>query len=449
MPNQNNDTEVIEYLCKYQVPVLSFILEDKEVEITSTDIVSFTKFDDYDKNVRSMFKIVIRVDRRKKLWLIKNKRKIICKFQLDIIGLDPVDSSSNENENVIIPQEEVFNLEFGIFFNEDEEKTDNELASASTNIDEVGNPNPNEDLETENYGEFENYLEIYLFNLELLNPSNTMCNEVYSKDTLQQMVSHILTKSGHKKVLMSPFENNKVYNELLVPAHPVYEALAYLDQYYGFYEKGSIIYYDIDTLYILNTNGKVTAKAEDEWPETTILVNKHSYSSAEQGMLRRTGEKINYIQIQETDLHINKPSIIQNDTVGSDLTMVTIDGTDITEIKADQSYIDKRNKRVKYFRKGDNQYTGKTLEARMEENEIVIQIAAANLDIRAFTPNKIFTLIFDDEEKQEKYGKWNYRISSVYHHFQIEGPLWITSIHEFVLKKTGTDHEIDESNDNV
>jgi len=449
MANEKDEIDVIDYLCKYQIPTLSFVLEDEEIQVNSTDIISLTKFDDYDSNIRSMLKLIIRIDRRKKLWLIKNKRKVICKIELVMIGLDSADSSSNENENIILDQEDIFNLEFGVFFNDDEEAYDNEMSNVSTVLDERGNDNINEDIATENYGEFENYLDIYLFNLELLNPSNTMVNEVYTKDTLQQIVAHLLTKTQHKKVIMSPFENDEVYNELLVPAHPIYEALAYLENYYGFYKTGAMIYYDIDTLYILNTNGEMSAKQEDEWIETTILINNHAYASSENGMLRRTNEKINYIQIEEKDFHVNKPSIINNNSMGSDLTMVTINGTDLQEIKADQSYTDKRNKRVMYMKQGDNKYLGSILETRMEENEIVVEIAAMNLDIRAFTPNKVFTLIFDDENKQEKYGKWKYRLVRAFHKITLDGIRWAKSVHQFALKKTQTDHEVEESHDDV
>jgi len=445
MANERDEQDVIEYICRYTISTLTFTLDDEEIAINPTDLISITKFDNYDLHIRSMLKL----SRRKKLWLIKNKRKIRCKIELNMVGVTVNEVSGAISDDVLIDQEEIFNMEFGVFFNQDEEEVDNGIANTSILVDEPTDENAKEDIFNENYAEFENYLDVYLFNLELLDPSNEICNEVYTKDTLCNIVAHMLTKSKHKKVVMSPFENDKVYNELLVPAHPMFEALCYLENYYGFYKTGGMIYYDLDTLYIVNTNGKLTAKQQDEWAETTILINDHPHAAPVSGMIRRTNEKINYIQTEEQNIQINKPSIIDNNVMGSDLTMVTTDGTELVEVKADQSYTNKRYKNLIYTKKDDNQFAANILEARKEENEAVIQITATNLDIRAFAPNKVFTLIFDNEDKQEKYGKWNYRIAQAYHDLRLEGSMWTKSTHTFILKKTGTDHEVEESNDDV
>lgn len=58
-----------------------------------------------------------------------------------------------------------------------------------------------------------------------------------------------------------------------------------------------------------------------------------------------------------------------------------------------------------------------------------------NLDIEAFTPNKVFKLVFTETTKQEKYGKFNYRLAYAYHFIEKESTEYMVSSHRFVLKK--------------
>lgn len=415
-------------LCKYRVNSLIIMKGDENIVMDHSNILSIEYLNDYEFNIMALLKISLRIDLRKKLWILKNKREILIKFELNKVGMD------SEIEKYITAEEEVWNLEFGAYFNDEDESADTEVMEDRIKLNE-GKEFQSNNIQEENYFETQNVLDMYLFPPKLLKASRYSFNKVYTENTLQNFVGQMLTESKHNNVLMSKFENDDIFKELLLPVNPVYKNLIYLDQYFGFYKKGAIIYYDIDTLYIINANGKVTAKREGEWTETTFLVTKIANSTPGHGMVRKEGEEIFYPTISEMDINPQKFSISKNVQLGSEAKMVVTDDITIDIQEAEQSYIDERNEKVTFIKK-KNKYTGSVIKSRMEENECVLYISGDNLDINAFTPNKTFQVIFDEPLKHETYGKNKYRLTYAYHYIKLESEGFMSSSHRIILKKT-------------
>lgn len=419
------------FLCKYQVGSLVFMFKDEKIVADASNVLSIEKLDDYEFNIRAIVKISLRMDIRKKLWILKNKRDIVCKFELTKIGMD------TDVEQYLTSPEPVWNQEFGIYFSDEDEAIDTKVMEERIALNE-GESFASNKIDTENYFESQNILDVYLFNQKLLNASNNVFNDVFTKNTMQQFVGRMLTATKHPSVLMSKFENDEVYTELLVPANPAYKTLIYLDQYFGFYKTGALIYYDVDTLYILNSNGEMTAKREEEWPETTILVTRIDSSSPGNGMVRKQGEKVFYVSVPDMNVNPQKFSITNNVELGSEAKVVVTDDVTVDVEEANQSYVDQRNQYITYKRKGDNKFSADILKSRMEENEVILYITGDNLDISAFTPNKTYQIVFEETTKHEKYGKFKYRLAYAYHMIRLESEGFMTASHRIILKRCGS-----------
>lgn len=422
-----DDKNDLVWMCKYQLSSLIFSKGEEKIEMDSTNVISIEKLDDFELNLRSIIKLDLRVDIRQKLWILKNRKDIVVKFALDKFGLD------REAEEVNLEPEEVWNTEFNVYLNDQDSALDTKSLEESIEANsETGDIN---DIEDQNYFESDNAFEVYLFNPKLMTASTKTFNKVFTEGSLQNFVGELLTETKHEKVLMSPFENDEIYQEILVPSNPSYKGLIYLDQYYGFYKFGAMIYYDLDKLYIINPNGKCTAKEEDEWPETTFLVSVRNMSMPGNGMVRKPDEKIFYINIPEDNLQPHQPSVSKNTEYGSAAKIVITDDIVIETGEADQSYMNQRNEFLQYNRKDDNKYTLNIVKARMEENECIIYINGDNFDINAFTLNKRYKLVFEETSKQERYGKYRYRIAYAYHFIRAESTSYLSSSHQIVLKK--------------
>lgn len=427
--------------CKYQVAHFVIMKDDERIELDHSNILSIEYMNDYEFNIMALLKVSLRIDIRRKIWMLKNKRDILVKFELNKIGMD------TDNEKYVTSPEKVWNEEFAMYFNDEDESADIGVMESRINLNEGGEFKSG-DIQGENYFESQNTLDVYLVLPELLKASRYSFNKVYTKTTLQNMVGHMLTESGHKHVLMSKFENNEIYQELLLPINPLYKNLIYLDQYYGMYKKGAIIYYDVDILYILNANGKLTAKRQDEWTETTFLISRIADSTPGNGMVRKEGESIFYPTISDSDVNPQNFSVSKNAGIGGAAKIVVTDTTDVELHEADQAITNQRNENVTFI-KDKNKFTGDVIKARMEENDCILYISGNNLDIKAFTPNKICKVVFDETSKHEKYGKSTYRMAYAYHFLKLESEGYMSSSHRTILKKTASDKDPEKSTNSL
>ena len=422
------------YMCKYKVPTFVLMLNDENIQLDPSNILSIEYMNDYEMNLRAILKVNVRLDVRRKMWLLKNKRDITVKFELNTVGMDITGEEYNTGS------EEIWNKEFCLYLPDEDEDEDVSILEERIGMNESSNFAA-ADISKENLYESQNMIDLYLFDQKFLNASNKTYNDIMTNNTLQTCVGRLLTKTGHDRVLMSRFENDEIYEELLVPANPSYKDLIYLDQYYGFYKKGAMIYYDIDTLYILNTNGKITAKAPDEWAETCFRCTPLDVSTPGNGMILSEGENKYYISINEMDVNPQKFSINNNADMGSEAKIVITDDITINIEEANQSYIGQRNEKIGYSKKDDNKFTAKIAKARMEESECQLYISGENFNINAFKPNKEFQVIFNDTGKQEKYGNYKYRLAYAYHYIRLESENYMTSSHRIMLKKRAEDDE--------
>lgn len=415
------------YLCKYNIPGLYFSVGDQTLEIGPTNIVSVEKIDDFEFAIRSIIKVSLSVDIRQKIWIIRNRKDVVCKFELDKVGYD-VDRSS-----IILGPETVWNTTFSVFLNDSDNSIDTALLEGS--IEQDKEEAQFENLQSENFYESQNIFDVYLFNKELYNASIREYNAVITSGVMQDIVAHILSSTKHKNVLMSPIQNSDLYQELLIPKNDAYKALIFLDQNYGFYEQGASIFYDVDTLYIINANGKVTAAMDDEWTETTFLISASTAATPGNGSVIKPNQKINYINITEECINPQNTSFSKDMTYGNSATVVVTDDITIDEYSTENDSMDETHDFTKYISKYDNKYTAAMMKARMEENTAIMYISGDNLDINAFKLNKTYKLIFDDVTKQERYGKFRYRITHAYHAMKSESDSTLISSHQIVLKK--------------
>ena len=416
------------YACKYRVDTFVIMMGSENIQLDASNILSIEYANDYEYNIRAMVKVTLRVDIRRKMWILQNKRDIMVKFELSKIGMDL------DSEEFITNPETVWNCEFSAYFNDEDESIDTTAMEERINLNE-NSQFASSNIQEENYFESENTIDLYLFSPNVINASNSKYNGVFTEDIIQNCVGRILTETNHRKVLMSPMENDEVYEELIVPALPAYKALIYLDQYYGFYETGAMIYYDIDTTYILNTNGRLTAKRDGEIPATCLYVTELHNSQPGNGMIRVEDSQVEYISVNDSNVNTQKPSIGKNETVGSEAKFVISDDVTVDLASADQSTMSQRNENISTIRKSDNKFVASIATARMEENEEILYFNGENIDLNTITPNKQFNVIFEDTAKNEKYGSYKYRIAYAYHCLVIKSGEYMDSSHQIVLKK--------------
>lgn len=410
------------YVCMYKVSTLVFSVGDQKISLNQSNVLSIDKTDYFEYKLRSILKVRLCIDIRQKLWILANKSDVICKFELTKFGMD------TDIENEIVGDQNAWNQEFAVYLNDDDAAIDVEALEDELKLNS-GEDFTIADTEDRDYFNGQEILDIYLYNASLLKPSTFRLDGICKSDTLSNIVGNIITKSKHKHVLMSPIENSNVYSELIMPSYKAYEALVYLDQYYGLYKAGASIFYDADGLYIINANGKSTATRKKEWPETNFLISPKSNSNPGNGMVYRQKEKTYYINIPEDNVQPNKPSDTTKMTYGDSIQIVTTDDVKVETVG------NSSNSQITYMKSTDNQFASSIIEARMNENDGVMYINGDGFDLNAFSLNKTFKLTYEDPGKQKKYGNARYRIAFAYHGLKVQTDKYMKSTHYIVLKR--------------
>ena len=431
MPLVGENDKLLIY--RYVPKVLSFIMDDKQINLDFSNIMAIEYINNYDTNLMNVLKLTLKLDYRKKLWLIKHRKKIKVKFEFAKFKVSPDMSATEDCE------EEFINDEFTPLFVENDTSIDSDLFIKL--IDESMNEE-DDDILQDNLLTSEHTIEIYLLKEDIMHSARYPVNRIFTKDTLQNIIAELLTETDHKQVIMDKFENEEEYYELLVPCLPLYKSLLYLDQYFGFYETGAVIFYDIDTLYILNAKMEDPACKDNDETHVNILVDTENYVTPGRGMVRKDSDNEFYLSMSEKELNILKYSRSKEDDTGSDITLKIVnpqltddDRSKDFKFEAEIEYLGE-NRMKKYINVDrEAKYANSVIQARLEENESVIYINADNTDVSVYKPNRVFKLIHAEEKKEKIYKKARYRISSIENYFKPEGDGVMACSHKLVLKK--------------
>ncbi|WP_171567710.1 hypothetical protein, partial [Brevibacillus sp. MCWH] len=170
--------------------------------------------------------------------IIENKLDVKFRLRFQKLVVD-------ENDKVLF-KKDVFNSIFTAFIDESTpflSKKEYEEAKKTTVLDEKGQHNA---------ALSGNDVTFYLFNESDLLNSKKIISTVISSANMTQTLAYLLSSSGINKVLMVPLDNSSSYSQIIIPPLTTLGNLIYLDNQYGFYKTGSLIFFDTDCLYILD-----------------------------------------------------------------------------------------------------------------------------------------------------------------------------------------------------
>ena len=415
------------FICGYILENFHIAKGEDRLTLKPSNVLSVDYINDYDMHICSILKVVVRLDLRQKLYILQNKRDI--RVHMELLQRD----GDIEIETWTSSPKIVFNCEFACYFSDDDENLDLDLLAARIKQNESGVATKY-DLNEENLLESENDMEFYLFDAKLLAASRYVYNKVFQETTLNNIIGQMLTESNHRKVVMSKIENPTVYKELIIPPMPVFKALIYLDEKFGLYEKGATIFYDLDTCYILNLKDEVTAWRPGEWKYTNFMIPPLDSSIPGDGMRKIPDQDQFFCSATDLEVRHQRSGSLGNASRGADMKIVSVDKNVLDILQSDSEYIESKNQSIMHI-KSENIYAKSVIKARQEENEGIVYISAAQLDISAFAPNKLYRLIYEDPTKAKKYNSNLYRLAYTNHSIRLASEEYADSSHHIVLKK--------------
>ena len=279
-----------------------------------------------------------------------------------------------------------------------------------------------------------NVSELYLWRVEIANGFKKVLNAVIKKSTMSSIIAWALGNAGINNCLMSPLENNKRYDEILIPPLPINRLLQHLDAMYGFYKNGSIIYFGLKNSYILNVNGKCTAWGRGEIQNVTLLIPKVSVteSSGDGGNVDKGGNS-HYIYMKYTDSDFSSPSTVDNVTSGVDVVTLDQSTAGTTHAAGKGRNVNDKNNTNVIDNSTENPWIATTYAAQKSLGKSVLSGMIKNADLDDLTPNKVYSVAVEDSAETSG-AKGNYKMFTAIHRFvndSATGDFAVESVVEF------------------
>ena len=257
----------------------------------------------------------------------------------------------------------------------------------------------------------QNPVELFLFQDKIVNGLRSLFNGVVHNANLCTTVAYLLQTAGAKKILMSPFDNDKVFDNIVLPPQSIERQLKYLNNNYGFHEYGTLFFFGLMYSYVLNCNGRCTAYDDNDTKETIIyILDSTNTKSILSSTIIKYNDTKNYLNVSSKNIDITTSSVTSNVLTGVDADIIDLQSGEMTEVSVNASTVGDVNKGV-IFNNTSNPYLGKTYASLKQSGSTVITFGIKDVNLAALTPNKNFSVIFESPSLNSKY-KGNYRIAS-------------------------------------
>ena len=377
---------------KYSISEFFIIINGISTEFPIEKINSFRIENYFEDASFPIFKLNLSMEPSRYFEILQNKDNV--KFKLRIQSYYQTDNS--ETKSML---RDIINDVFVIFpddSNADYEKERKKESGSDKDKNELDDDNP---------------IELFLFQDKVVNGMRSLFNGVAHNTNLSTVVTYLLETAGAKRILMSPFDNDRVFDNIVLPPQSIEKQLKYLSNNYGFHEYGTLFFVGLMYTYVLNCNGRCTVWDDKDTKETIVYIlestnNKSMLSST----IKKYNDPKNYINALSSNIDITTGSVSSNVITGVDADIVDLQSGRMDEIKIDVSTVGTANKSVIY-NNTSNPYLNKAYASLKQSSSTIITIGLRDVSMLAFTPNKNFSVIFESPSLNNKY-KGNYRIAS-------------------------------------
>lgn len=381
-------------LTKYQVKSFQFIIGKEKIEVLPSEIVSFTITEDYDNFYFPYFEMVLSISNSRYRKLVKNSTKIKANIS---IYKGKFKGVINNIDTEAVSFKKAINGKFKVFL---DNETPNLSDEEEKQIDKNG----------DQYGQLTTF-KIALYPDDYYKKYDLVVNGNFLNVTLADMVGYILTKTKIKNVLMSPPSNYKKYKQFILTPISTCEQLDRICNTYAIHSKGSIVFFGLDRLYIIDKAPKCTTYAKNEYKITYVIYSTESKSTISSGGCF-SSSKGKYNVLNASKFTVNNDREVVKKSAGKNIVSVNVDGK-ITKTNK------KSTKVTKVVVQNEGASTVKSLKRDIVESKRIITTQFSDIDINMVTPNKQFIISVEGAAFKKYNGK--YRLSKAVHAFKPDG----------------------------
>lgn len=377
---------------KYTLGGLDILFENGDVESIQPGMVTHLYFEkDYDNLYFPIFNISVAM--MDALYERINNENETVNFRVKIL------KNLYDNKGKFLKYEQYCNKTFRCF-------TDKEKVIKD-------NPNREDKIKTERT-ESSNLRAVprifYLFTDDVIK-----CKKIFNLSiesaTMTDLLVYLIGNAGISNLLMSKLTNQSTLTDLMLPSGNLIESIDYLDDTMGLYDKGTLLYFDINNAYLIDKSTKCTSWRKNEVRVTHIHVaNQKSGNSQLVGQYISKDRKQTHIFTHTNNVTINNKNVLHDQMSGNRIQIIDAKNNTKSDVSIQSSQIGEPNTKI-ITAKGSNPYTAEIMKTRLQENECILNVYFVGIDFDSLSPNKEIVLSYEDPEFNKIYGG-NYRVSS-------------------------------------
>lgn len=383
---------------RYIVDIFTVIIGDEIIEIDPNFISSLGLEKDFDNDAFPVLQLQFSMSDSVYYKIIENKQNV--QFKLRVMKY------IYDENNKIRSKKQLINDVFISFIEEEAPQVDKKLK---------------ENVSDESLLVANKSLQVFLFKQHDLVNTKNYINGVFHDVTLTDMITYILSTSGIKKVLLAPFHNLKTYDEIIIPPMTLLDSIDYLENVYdGFYNNGSVKFFDYDCMYFIDKGRRNNVFRNNEHTQTIIsILDPTNMESMSSGCSLDDTNRRTYINVPPSAFTSSGVSIINEHINANNAIIISPTTGDITTIEPPVREITGKVYKLLIDRYSNKRAISK-YNMLSSENDGIINIGVNGIDVASFTPNKEFKIIFENQAINKTLGG-DYRISKAIFMFSKEG----------------------------
>lgn len=274
---------------------------------------------------------------------------------------------------------------------------------------------------------------LMLYRADHMFNTDQVVNKILKRATLADVANYYFKACGIRDLLMSPPENCKMYEEMILPPIPMIGGLLRLSRTYGIHKAGTVYFFDYDRVYILNKKLGATAWQDNEI--TTVYLTSFPNQAGDDGIMKsgfyvNTQEKYAVINIIGNQISITNQAMFDDVLVGSNVVLIDSSTGEISKMQAsldvNQMSPSKQGKTNMVMMMDSGQPQLDAMKADLEYAQNMLTVVLQETNLQYLTPNKDFIFTTDNS----KYSKYcgHYRLISLGSVFTKESSLYTTMI---------------------
>ena len=274
----------------------------------------------------------------------------------------------------------------------------------------------NRNVETKKGGEGDeavtlgtNVRDFYLFTDEV-----TKCKKYFNLSIQSALMSdlliYIMQESGISQLLMSKLDNNPSLSNFTVPSGNAVDTILYLNNQKPFYQKGMLLFYDVDTAYLIDKNYKCTAWRKNEVRITHLHISDQESSDSQMnGQFIDKDRKQTHVFCNTERVDIKNTNIMSNQINGNKIRVINAKSNSNSQINPNTTKVNSTNEQILMTKENESNAIS-DLQTRIEENECICLVSLIGVDMEVVSPNKEILVTYEDQKLNKLYGG-NYRVS--------------------------------------